>query len=1186
MDRIENTLRAEVDDLKAQSRDTALKRTAAEKAGDTQKAKLLAKRADDQSMKAGKAERDLNFWVKEGAPEDWVFQGKGAETTVQLFRKTGQLPAWNVWGNKVLRQYPVMRQWSEAVERLAGTNGAMLPDPSRPAVDSVVGGQHMWNQKFEVFHAKMRDIYGELHGMEQGALTPAKLRMRRTYQWASRRWKTARNQEATGPMSWDEFQYTVQQATIDNVELGQTHPNPIIQRAVATTIEYGQELEAAAKNANVFASAQSIQRNLDEANNALENISPELRKHELAFRKEIDKLDETQMLQRYKETATSQQKLREAGKEDGDEWDRNGIELAVLRHRIDGIAWEKYQEFKAKAGDFSSEELEQLKEIQDKWRRLASGSEMYDSGGQKGYMSAEDVNEKFFEMEPLIDKLPDEILIDWATDKRNKLRIIDNWNENDGLGDNKHKWTKIRPMIEKEYKFIGRALERKGITNKMEVIDDTRMPASEDELEKAKKEMLSAKHDVDRHRWSVNPSKEMNAQQKAKFARLRGAFAEKQQILIELREQGSPSLSITYIKDDGVEVKPKAEADTEPQPVERVWTSTKHLEVDPPSLLNERLNRKLADLEDRLKQARADGFSQHLTRRFDTAKIDARIEDFKEILRKYFTDHPERYAGDKNPRSTDPADIEKRVNETIQRIHGENVYDDIAGQMNFDEAGRPLSNGALSRRRLDIPSHLVRDFLEPFQIDVMATATKKIGGAIEMVRATGDQSGENLIQDLIDKSLAQGVPAETVEEMAGELRALRDSALGIDGLGVDPTRWDTRALRMARWINVAAFMGRVPQVMTIDLGYAVHIAGFKKLLQATNLNTMGLSTRMGEILKKDAGLWLAGTEVNQASRSASIFNDPVGSVQAKTPVERAAQGAADNVFFYTGASWFTDWIRRQSGLLTSHEVLRLSDKVVDGTISNADKARLRSFGIDDQVAKDINKEWKRIPAEDRVYQAQFGSGEINMANATEWEDQTLASFFASKIRMELDNIVPQMNAGTRPKIMKSEWGRALMLYSSIGVHMTQTVNMRMMQRGPRNAIAAATSMILAGYLVENMRKPDYISDDPEDAFYGAVMISGVGGFPFDGFDRLSQVTGSSLGLQVMGIDPPPWSDQFNPGRINPITSQLGDFGMSLLPGMEWNDRLRAWKYMFAYNNMWQWKSTYDLPNEIREWASE
>ena len=131
--------------------------------------------------------------------------------------------------------------------------------------------------------------------------------------------------------------------------------------------------------------------------------------------------------------------------------------------------------------------------------------------------------------------------------------------------------------------------------------------------------------------------------------------------------------------------------------------------------------------------------------------------------------------------------------------------------------------------------------------------------------------------------------------------------------------------------------------------------------------------------------------------------------------------------------------------------------------------------------------------------------------------------------------------------------------------------------------AAAAAMIGLGFMVQNMRKPDYVEEDVEDSIYEAVQMSGVGGWPLDVLQKLSDSFGTQLGLGYLGIDPKPWADGVDLSRMSPITSQMLALPMAAFnPESEGDDYARAIRYMIPWNNHIAWSTVWDLPDTMRK----
>ena len=123
--------------------------------------------------------------------------------------------------------------------------------------------------------------------------------------------------------------------------------------------------------------------------------------------------------------------------------------------------------------------------------------------------------------------------------------------------------------------------------------------------------------------------------------------------------------------------------------------------------------------------------NNYLMRIFNRRKIESERDGFKNILMNWYRQNPQIISkGDdglfkKQEMATDPVSVERRANETIDNILGET--DEDAVDAIFTGFGR---SGPLVSRRLNIPNHLIKDYIVTDIKEVMIAYTNRVGPRI------------------------------------------------------------------------------------------------------------------------------------------------------------------------------------------------------------------------------------------------------------------------------------------------------------------------------------------------------------------------------------------------------------------------------------------------------------------------
>ena len=1290
------------------------------------------------------AQRDYDLFLKSRNPRHAVFEGPLADALVKTFARTRQLPFWNMVGNTRVRDTPVGELWQWAAERLAGTNGAMLPDPERPAVRSIMGDLRSHHVgRYEGLDQIVRDAYALRHNLGKG-ISPSTLKRQQTKLNWQRRWsKLKGTQQDPAVQTFAQFEKDLNDAAHNWVENGIKPDDPHLAKALDGIMAYLEKYGGELKSAGIFPGMEQARKALEDVEAAAAANRPLLAKEreirdrieDIAAREgpttpeQQQALLERDVVRELAQAVGLQDRLHYLPWEEVEEITKGGAPMAIKRstralHVIDenGVSYVSVRPSEAGEAQRMHSVLHETSHAIDYhfWNNATRETkEAVVEDFQRYLGSARDPNltiDQLFELlrgpEELTprpegaDKPLTEAQRKWAQKfteykadriaywlKTNKeprtlvekyfSKLANLWREVTRImglpQDNIDKFMRevwnqeippvspsdiARQGVEHVKTRAGRQFQQAPSKRPEEVLlerykelatqqqqareagtDWAYKPQDqwpEDYVERGI-EMAQIREKLDELSWDQfqrQQSQRLSQDERTNLRRIQDQFND---LALQIEGEGIRGLEAEevnakfmamaplfnkmstdvltawrnskdaklgdkglppYIKEmigferdvlDNVISRRKQGAkagglDSLPEKtIERIWSSTRHLEVPLPSREAKRLNARKVRLSERLEDIRTNLPGKHMPRRWDSDRIDADYKLFKAGLTKYY---------EENPKPGATGTPEERADATIRQIHGENTYNDPAGVMEFTEGGAPLRPGDLARRRLDMDSTWsttvevdgetrtfnALDFIDPNVTDVLRSYTNRIAGALEMQRAFGTMSGERYVQELARKSLDAGLDQETVDEMVGSFRDLRDQILGLDSIGNnDPTKWYNRALRSARYLNILAFMGRVPEMMLVDTGMMVHQAGFRNLLSAMSIQWQSQATDLGKTVRKDsADLFGAASEITQMSRAGVFTNDTIGRIDKMHPAERWLQSTAQDFFFWTGASWFTDVQRSMTGILIGHELVRLSGKVVDGTIANQDMAKLRQLGLDRDQARQLYAQWLAIPASERTYRSNLSGAQLNMMQASRWEDTELAAQIGSAVRNEMDHNVFTVNAATRPKILREEWAKGLLLYQTFGIHTTQSLQMRLAQRGVRDMSGAAASMIALAFLVSAIRAPDYVERDPEDAIFEAIQMSGILGFQGDILSKIGDSTALDLGGYI-GLDPKPWAEGNDLSRLNPIASQWWQLGNALFnPDMAGDDRARAMKYMVPYNNHWIWSHTWDAPNKLRD----
>ena len=251
---------------------------------------------------------------------------------------------------------------------------------------------------------------------------------------------------------------------------------------------------------------------------------------------------------------------------------------------------------------------------------------------------------------------------------------------------------------------------------------------------------------------------------------------------------------------------------------------------------------KLKDAEDLL----ASGYNPlyrgvYYPRYFNIDAIANDMDGFKTILRDWYTANP------LNPNAT-ASDIERSVNKTVDRIlNKQNLEDDFMGY--------GLSKH-LRHRELDIPNHLLLDFIEINPLDTAMYYMMRTGSKIEFANTFKGKSMDDLVDQSELDMIRHGNTAEEISLAKQNLFHMYDRVVGTPIQRPDAlNRRISRAL--TDW-TAYAFLGRAGLSSLPELGMIImqhaskqgalglgQIGGTLKGL--TDLKALGLSAKEVQI---------------------------------------------------------------------------------------------------------------------------------------------------------------------------------------------------------------------------------------------------------------------------------------------------------------------------------------------------
>jgi len=414
-------------------------------------------------------------------------------------------------------------------------------------------------------------------------------------------------------------------------------------------------------------------------------------------------------------------------------------------------------------------------------------------------------------------------------------------------------------------------------------------------------------------------------------------------------------------------------------------------------------NNELITLRKSLKDAKEfkatpENVEKFFPRYFDKTKIKQNRATFETILKDWYTNNPtilvknrdgtiERVppqTTDEVIRATDPDNISKRVNDTIDNIlgKGRDVTDDM---MAFYGHGKSKH---LRHRNLDIPNKLVADFIISNPVQVMRVYTQRVAPKYEFAKAYNGRTVDEVVSDMTADNFKAGLSEKQVNEFNKDFLHLYDRVVG--NVIKNPDRLDQKAVIVLRDLAQLNYLGSsgfstLPDLAKVlmehDLGNVMK--GLNGLLTDSRVRLTTKEGRLaGEIL-----------EILQGDVHMRFVEDLTNNPLAEGYQLRMSQ--ARNVFYLlNGLAPMTNLMKKLDATIRQHELIDFSIRDAKGTATKDQIVYLRRYGIDASKSKTINKLY-----DDGVIQntKDIGGNGVFLANTEKWleggaSDETLEAF--------------------------------------------------------------------------------------------------------------------------------------------------------------------------------------------------
>ena len=456
-------------------------------------------------------------------------------------------------------------------------------------------------------------------------------------------------------------------------------------------------------------------------------------------------------------------------------------------------------------------------------------------------------------------------------------------------------------------------------------------------------------------------------------------------------------------------------------------------------------------------------------------------------------------------------------NKPYSRYTEDDVFDDFVDDV-----------GMAKQRTLEIPDHLVEDFLESDIEAITRFYTNSIGMDVLLARKFGDPSMKRTI-DLVKEEAAEQTArattraerkkiADDLKRDLTDIRGLRDKLRGTYGLPNDPYRPLSRALRIGKIWNVLTLGGGFTLSAIPDMGRVVMTEGLKNSV-GYGLKQMfnGQGRAVLSLMKEE--LQLSGTALDMVLGTRALQFADISDVYGKKfKFERGLMRAQGAFFIVNAMHMWNTGMKQFAGTVAG---LRIVDDCMNwSTISQASREKLLRHGIDENMAERI------------AFQVREHGEQINgtwVPNTELWQlgsraDTNAMRHYRAALNQDADRTIITPNVGDRALWTSTEFGSVIAQFKSFGQSALPKLLISGLQERDAAFFTGLTLLVAMGHLTNEIKRQQY-GDTRERSFHEnlveAIDRSGALGVLMDINNTTEKLSNYQLGLKPMlGMAPP------------------------------------------------------------------
>ena len=419
---------------------------------------------------------------------------------------------------------------------------------------------------------------------------------------------------------------------------------------------------------------------------------------------------------------------------------------------------------------------------------------------------------------------------------------------------------------------------------------------------------------------------------------------------------------------------------------------------------------------------------------------------------------------------------------------------------------------------------------------------------------------------------------------------------GTYGLANNPNRTFSRGLRMVKLYNATTMLTGIAQV--VDTARLVMINGMTKTFQVQlEMFQSGMTKELIKMSKNSTQLGGEALDMIDSSRAMGMYGmeDAFG---VFNKMERGMSKVGNIYFTFLNASnpWNAS-VKTMAGFYNGTRIIENVEKIALGKkISQLNRARLNSIGIDDATAREIYKQYQKhgVGKNGKISKKADGNDfkHMRVANSDAW-DNTPEALKASDIyhqglgkQVNVDIVTP--SKGDIPLWANSEMGGAIAQFKKFGAAATQRMLMRGLQEKDQNFMQGVFLLMGAGMMVDAFRQKQFGKDYGKKPFANKLVDgfdrSGLGGIFSDINNAIERLGNNQIGLRpLLGGKKPygTYKDILNnpiPDVLGPTASQLSNIADVMWTwgtGKYNHHTARNVRRLVPFQNVWFLDSVFD-----------